>query len=137
MSTRSFLAVLAAAALVAPVSADISDGHGGRTSPHGSPANEPAVTVHACCPKAVPAARQVASSPAELKAMGHLAWVSRANDPIAAPACFKRVAHRPVQYRSPAELKASAHLAVRSAAATKATAGTCCESGRCPMRRAS
>jgi hypothetical protein len=137
MSTKSYFATLAMAVLVMPVAADVPDGHGGRTSPQAL-SNNSVAAPHFCCDKIAGRARQMATNPAEMKALGHLAWVSRAGDPLPAMRCYKNVALAPTAYRSPAELKAYGHLANVSAAAPAAReAAGCCDQMRCPMRRAS
>ena len=136
MLTKSFVAAFAIAAFVTPVRADVPDGHGGRTSPTGllNKKAEAVAAVHACCDKPnAHKARLVATRPAELKAMGHLSWVSRANDPKPAMACAKRVPVAPAAYRSSAEAKALGHLAGRSATTVTAGAQACCATPSCPM----
>jgi hypothetical protein len=86
--TKSFLTTLAMAALVSPVLADIPDGHGGRTSPQAPHTTAAPAPRHACCPttgSSTPSQR--VTSPAELKTLGHLAWVSRGDEPAATKVC--------------------------------------------------
>jgi hypothetical protein len=134
--SKRFLAAFAVAALVAPVFGDVPDGHGGRTSVYGLNSKTAVVApAHACCDKAgVHKGGQTATSPAELKASGHLAWVTRANDPKPAMACYKQWPAQPVAYKSPAELKAVGYLATTGAAATSVTTRACCATPHCPMR---
>jgi hypothetical protein len=135
MSRKSFVVTLAFATLAVPAFTDVPDGHGGRTAPWN--ANAPAAIAapaHACCDAVVAPAGRIVSNPAELKALGHVAWVSRSETPSGAGPCYKRVAHRPATYSSPAELKAFGHVAARDVVSAPSATRTCCETGRCPMR---
>jgi hypothetical protein len=137
--TKRILTTLAMAALVGPALADIPDGHGGRTSPQA--ANHAPATAarrHDCCARTkVSTPRLVVSSPAELKALGHLAWVSRGDEPVSSPACYKSTPVREVKYNSPAELKTLGHLASSAAPAAHTETKLCCGSASCPMHRPS
>lgn len=135
MSRKSFVVTLAFASLTVPTFADVPDGRGGRTAPW--KANQPvaiAAPAHACCDAVVVPVERIVSSPAELKALGHVAGVSRNETPSGTSACYKRVAYRPATYSSPAELKAFGHLAARNVVSAASATRTCCETGRCPMR---
>ena len=135
MSRKSFVVTLAFATLAVPAFADVPDGQGGRTAPWR--ANQPvaiAATAHACCDAVAAPAPRIVSSPAELKAVGHVAWVSRNATPAGTSPCYKRVAYRAATYSSPAERKALGHLAAREVVPAPAATRTCCETGRCPMR---
>jgi hypothetical protein len=135
MSGKSLVVALAIVVLTLPAVADVPDGHGGRTVAWKLNQSAEAASAHACCQAVVaPPAGQIVSSPAELKALGHLAWVSRKDVSTAAVPCFKRTAYRPAVFASPAERKAIGHIAARDTATTRSRVGTCCESGRCPMR---
>jgi hypothetical protein len=134
MSRKSFVVTLAFATLAVPAFADVPDGRGGRTAPW--KANQPAAiaaATHACCDAVVAPAERIVSGPAELKALGHVAWVSRNERPSRISPCYKRVAHRPATYSSPAELKALGHVAARNVVSAPSATRICCESGRCPM----
>lgn len=137
MSAKSLFAVFAVAAVITPGFADVPDGHGGRTSPStvlNKKTEQVVAPARACCnrPKTHKTG-QVVTSPVELKSAGHLAWVSRANDPEPAMACSKRVPLAQVSYDSPADLKASGHVAVRDATTVRVGAKHCCTTPRCPM----
>jgi hypothetical protein len=134
MSLKSVIATLALAALVTPAFADMSDGHGGRTSPQASADNTP-TAPHACAAKAGAGASTVAATtPAELKAMGEVAWASRTKTAdVDTRACYKRMPVSAPVYASSAELKTVGHLGRNTTIAS----ARCCESQACPMRRAS
>jgi hypothetical protein len=146
MSTKSFFASLAVAALVAPSfaaaqqvatnSAELKAlGHLAWVTR----ANDPKPAPRACCNKKARLTTQSAANSAEVKAIGHLAWVARVHDPVPAMACLKNAPTERVAYTSPVELKAFGHLAARAAAPT-ATAGakaSCCTNALCPMRSVS
>jgi hypothetical protein len=134
MSLKHVIALLASAALVTPVFADVSDGRGGRTSPQASPGNAPPAP-QACAAKAVAKpSTPVAASPAELKAVGEVASASRTKTAaVDTRACYKRLRVSAPVYASSAELKAVGHLGRNAAVA----GAQCCESQACPMHRAS
>lgn len=97
MSIKSAVAILAFAALATPAFADIPDGHAGRTSPQAA-AQKSGPAPHACCPQAAAkAAAKEPASPAELKAIGEVAWAARTkragDDGV--PATRKRRVPRP------------------------------------------
>jgi hypothetical protein len=137
MSSKQILVAAAVAALVTPSFADIPDGQGGRTSPQARVASASPASVKACqraCPRrAAVDPRDVATTPAEIKALGHLAWM-RTSAPRQEQPCNKKPAVRTVPYRSPAELKAAGYLARRDS--TGAATQGCCEAGRCHARTA-
>jgi hypothetical protein len=138
MSIERFVAALGMAVVVAPVFADLPDGHGGRTAPQGSHTVVVASPSHACCDTLAPPTTRIAAGPADVKARGHLAGIARADDPIPAMPCYKSRPTAPAVYTYSAELKATGHVAASSAAPhAPAVARGCCEQARCPMRRAS
>lgn len=137
MSRKSLAVTVAVAALAATTYADVPDGRGGRTSASKAQAAVSAPAApHACCSYVAPVpAADVVANPAELKAIGHAAWISRGDVTPAATACYKRVTYRPATAPSPVELKTRGYIAARDVRPVGATR-TCCESGRCPMRPA-
>ena len=135
MSRNSVVAALAIAAVTVPAFADVPDGRGGRTAPWKlSQPDAVAAPAHACCGAIAALTERTVSSPAELKALGHVAWVSRKDDPSGVSPCYKQVVYRPATYASPAELKALGHVAARDSSAAPSVTRTCCQTGRCPMR---
>jgi hypothetical protein len=136
MSTKSFFTTLAMAVLVMPVAADVPDGHGGRTSPQAL-TSQSVPPAHSCCDKITGSHRRLTGNPAEVKALGHLAWMARSGDPVPAMRCYKHAPLVQTVYRSSAELKASGHLANTRAASTPSHTASCCDEMRCPMRRTS
>jgi hypothetical protein len=83
------------------------------------------------------AEKQVATSPAEIKALGHLAWVTRANDPRPAPpsCCNKKDGRITTQTAvSPSELKAIGYLAWAARANDPVPAPECVK--RMPTQKA-
>jgi hypothetical protein len=137
MSTRNIVAALVVAVSAGPLLADIPDGHGGRTSPQATPQARVMRTSHACCPRHVVKPPAPPASPAEIKALGELAWNARhgtsANELIE---CYKMTSGPAPRYASSAEQKAIGH-ARRAAAPAKADSAQCCDSLACPMRSAS
>jgi len=136
MSTGKIVAVLVIAAVGSPVLADIPDGHGGRTSPQATPRAAVERLAHGCCPRHVVAAPAPPASPAEVKAIGEIAYTSRygvrTTETIA---CYKMAGPPAQTYASSAERKALGHT-TRASVASKRDS-QCCGSAVCPMRRAS
>jgi hypothetical protein len=134
MSSKQIFIAAAVAALVTPSFADMPDGRHGRTSPQAAVVNgadvSPAKHCQRACPRRdVANSREIVTTPAEMKALGHLAWV-RTTAPRQETACNKKPIVRTVQYPSPAELKAVGHLA-RPDVAPPAAEKACCEAGQC------
>lgn len=137
MQIRSAVAILAFVSLTTPAIADIADGQGGRTSLQASP-HKPAAEAHACCPRPATPAVKAPASPAEVKAIGEVAWAARNPTPSGdTRPCYKRTPTPALVYVSSAELKSLGHLARHGAAATAASVAVCCDSQACPMRKAS
>ena len=127
------LAALLVAGMGTSAFADMPDGRGGRTAPQASRVEARHAESHRMCCRdaaALAAAKDVVGSPAELKARGHLAWVSRGDEPIPMLACCKRHASVQQEYASPAERKALGHLGTRDSKTIRATVDsdshTCC-----------
>jgi hypothetical protein len=136
MSIKTVIAVLALATLVTPAFADMPDGHGGRTSPQASTQNV-APATRSCCPSAAGTTARTPTSPAEVKAMGEVAWAARTKKTATAEfPCYKKATVPAPVYASSAELKALGHMGQSTAAGATARAA-CCEAQACPMRRAS
>jgi hypothetical protein len=132
MTVRTAVASLAFVAVTTPLLADIPDGRGGRTSPQASPrAAEVSTPAHACCPRRIVSAPASPASPAERKAAGEVAWLSRNGTRTSERIpCFKMTGQPPV-FASPAERKAVGHVT----RATRPAAGRCCDAIACPMHR--
>jgi hypothetical protein len=140
MSTKSAIVVFAITTLVAPAFGDVPDGRGGRTAPQAKATPIVFTPGYGCCHKAIVRPHLQAAGPADTKALAHLAWVARANDPVPATGCTKRIASERVAYGFAPEVKALGHVAARVAAAPVAATGTraaCCGTASCPMRSAS
>lgn len=137
MSIRNFAAAVALTVFAAPLMADIPDGQGGRTSPQASRRHFAATSDHVCCPRAIVNAAPLSASPAEMKAIGEVAWDSRYGTKTTETiACYKMATNRTVAYSSASELKTVGHLN-RTPVASIGQATRCCDSMICPMHRAS
>ena len=134
MSTRRLVALLALGALAGPLVADVPDGRGGRTSPQAAPKPVVAASApHACCPRASTALAARPSSPAEVKALGEIAWQTRYGVmTIDAIPCYKMATVLAHATASAAELKAIGHA--RKPARIEHASTECCASAKCPMR---
>jgi hypothetical protein len=132
MSRNTLVIAAAAFAFAGSAFADVPDGRGGRIAP--SNLNAPVTAApapHTCCNFVIaPAATDVVANPADLKAMGHVAWISRGDVAARPLPCYKHIAYRPAAVASPVEAKALGHVAARNIAPARRT---CCDSGRCPM----